>query len=50
MEQRMESLDQDLHELLRKFDHRFQGEPKGKEQDAWQRAIQQLAGLPTRGE
>lgn len=41
---RLEELDRDLAELLRKRDYRFHGEPWGREADAWVRALEVQAG------
>jgi Family of unknown function (DUF6062) len=40
------SLLDELREHVRKHDHRFAHEPKGSEQDSWQRAIHLTAGWP----
>lgn len=40
------SLLQELREHVRKQDHKFSHEPKGPEQDSWQRAIFLTAGWP----
>jgi uncharacterized protein DUF6062 len=40
------SLLRDLQEHARKHDHKFRHEPKGPEQDSWQRAILVTAGWP----
>ena len=40
----LEELQHDLESFIRKLDHRFAGEPYGREADAWQRAIALYAG------
>jgi hypothetical protein len=49
--QKLEALDAELAEYIRKNDYRFQGEAFGSERDAWKRAIALAAGeLTQRGE
>ncbi|HUH06208.1 MAG TPA: DUF6062 family protein [Egibacteraceae bacterium] len=45
----VERIHADLEEYLRKQDHRFSDEPKGREQGSWRRAVLWLAGLPPGG-
>lgn len=41
---KLEALQTDLQELIRKFDYRFSHEPKGREADSWRRAMAKISG------
>ena len=42
--EKLNSLDDELGEFIRKHDHRFSGEGYGSERDSWRRAIEKLVG------
>lgn len=42
--ERTQRLNEELHELLRKYDYRYKDEPKGREQNSWVRSGEFFAG------